>query len=123
MIINSPNQGRISTFLSDKIIRLSFLFAVLANTALWLLLVSRSTTFADSIPLHYNIYFGIDLIGPWYQFFFVPAVGLAIIVVNFLFGLFTVNYEKILGHFLSVTAAAVQIVFLAAIIAILIINF
>ncbi|MDD2807075.1 MAG: hypothetical protein PHW95_00955 [Patescibacteria group bacterium] len=123
MIINSPNQGRIFAFLSDKIIRLSFLFAVLANIALWLLLVSRSTTFSDSIPLHYNIYFGIDLIGPWYQFFFMPSIGLGIIVSNFLIGLLTVKYEKILGHFLAVTAAAAQIFILAAIIAILIINF
>lgn len=36
----------------------------------------------DSVPLHYNIYVGIDAFGPWWMLFEVPAVALAIALVN-----------------------------------------
>ena len=39
----------------------------------------------DSVPLHYNIYVGIDAFGPWWMLFEVPAVALVIALINTLF--------------------------------------
>lgn len=36
----------------------------------------------DSVPLHYNIYVGIDAFGPWWMLFEVPVVALVIALVN-----------------------------------------
>ncbi len=36
----------------------------------------------DSVPLHYNIYVGIDAFGPWWMLFEVPAVALFIALAN-----------------------------------------
>lgn len=34
------------------------------------------------IPLHYNIYLGIDRFGPWYQIFILPVIGGVILLLN-----------------------------------------
>jgi hypothetical protein len=34
------------------------------------------------IPLHYNIYLGIDKFGHWYEIFILPAIGLIFLIVN-----------------------------------------
>ncbi|HBL39884.1 TPA: hypothetical protein DDZ10_04445 [Candidatus Uhrbacteria bacterium] len=34
------------------------------------------------IPLHYNIYLGIDGFGPWYRIFILPVLGLVMLVLN-----------------------------------------
>lgn len=36
----------------------------------------------DSVPLHYNIYVGIDAFGPWWMLFEVPGVALVIALAN-----------------------------------------
>ncbi len=43
------------------------------------------------MPLHYNIYYGIDLVGPWWYLFALPAGGLAILLVN---GVLSVLLER-----------------------------
>lgn len=34
------------------------------------------------IPLHYNVYFGIDLFGAWYGIFVPPLFGLIVLIIN-----------------------------------------
>ena len=34
------------------------------------------------IPLHYNIYLGIDRFGLWYEVFILPVIGIVILVLN-----------------------------------------
>lgn len=36
----------------------------------------------DSVPLHYNIYVGIDAFGPWWMLFEVPVIALVIALTN-----------------------------------------
>ncbi len=49
---------------------------------LWRLLpVVRENPF---IPLHYNIYLGIDRFGPWYRIFILPILGLIMLILNLL---------------------------------------
>lgn len=44
-----------------------------------LLLVPRRD---QLVPLHYSIYFDIDLSGPWYTFLWLPGVALAVLITN-----------------------------------------
>ena len=55
----------------------------------------------ESVVLHYNIYFGIDLIGGWYRVFNLAYVGLAIFLFNLLIGGFVYLREKVLTIFLA----------------------
>ncbi len=65
--------------------------------------------------LHYNIYFGVDLIGPWYQFFLMPAIGLVIAVVNVLLARIVFRRQKIFGYIiLGITLVYQVLIFLAS---------
>ncbi len=63
----------------------------------------RATT--DAVFLHYNVVFGVDLIGEWWKVFYIPLSGLAIFVVNFGLSWWIYGQDKILGRFLTFIAA------------------
>ena len=53
-----------------------------------------------SIPLHYTVLFGVDRLGPWYQSFYAPLAGLAILIVNFCLGYFIYPKDKYQTYFI-----------------------
>ena len=66
------------------------------------------------IPLHYNIFFGIDRFGPWYFIFRLPALSLVFILVNYFLALrFGLN-NKVLFNFLVILTLVLQFILLAA---------
>ncbi|MFC1687843.1 hypothetical protein ACFL0L_04660 [Patescibacteria group bacterium] len=34
------------------------------------------------VPLHYNIFFGIDLVGDWWFLYLLPALGMVLLLMN-----------------------------------------
>lgn len=56
--------------------------AICVNALHWLYVATRLSVREITLPAHYNIYFGIDLIGPWWYAFFLPAAGSVIVVAN-----------------------------------------
>lgn len=61
------------------------------------------------IPLHYNIYFGIDSFGPWYAYYYLPAAGAALLLANSAIGLVLLRNEKLLARLLTSAGAFVTI--------------
>ena len=59
----------------------------------------------ELIPLHYDIFFGIDRIGEPYKALFYPGLAAALLVLNFAFGLFLMHRDKYLSYYLSEMAA------------------
>jgi len=58
----------------------------------------------NPVSLHYNIYFGIDLIGEWYKIYLLPASGLVVLIINWIISLILHNKSKVLSYFtLSLT--------------------
>ena len=103
----------------DRLVKVNFVLSVVMNFGLWILVFWQSKNLAQVIPLHYNIYFGIDSFGPWYQLFFLPAIGLAVIAVNFLAALLAWS-QKILSYFLISSSTVIQIFLILSMLAILI---
>jgi len=77
---------------------------------------------AEFIPLHYNIYFGVDRFGPWYHLFFLPALGLIMLIVNILFEAAYVKREHVLSFFFAVTTLIVETILFGSMILITLIN-
>jgi hypothetical protein len=77
---------------------------------------------AISVPLHYNIYFGIDLVGAPRRLFFLPAFGSLVWLLNSCLAYWLYTKEKVLSHFLVFGALAVQLILILADIFITIIN-
>ena len=67
----------------------------------------RATT--ETIFLHYNVVFGVDLIGEWWKLFYVPLSSLVIFVVNFGLSWWIYGQDKILSRFLTFIAAILSI--------------
>ena len=55
---------------------------VLGNVATWLALFLGIPRTDDLVVLHYNIFFGVDLLDTWAKLFLLPGTALGIALVN-----------------------------------------
>lgn len=52
------------------------------NAAHWILFAATVPRGDQFVPLHYTIYFGIDLTGHWTRAFAMPGIGTALILLH-----------------------------------------
>lgn len=127
----------VRVFLRDKFILIAVCSAIGLNLLAWLFLAVKIPRSAEPIVLHYNIYFGPDLIGDWYRAFLAPALGLAIFGLNFFlaYWFYPVNQppfgwhqagtgrqSRLLSYFLIGSSAAINFFLLISALAIISIN-
>ena len=91
------------------------IWPLFVNLAIWVVLYIKIKPLSfisefGQIPLHYNIYFGIDKIGPWYNVFALPLIGLIVIIFNNILGYTFYLKEKLISHFLVGSQFIVQII-------------
>jgi hypothetical protein len=112
-------------FWRDLLIRYLTIAAVLLQIGLWLLIFIKILPIAnesDFFSLHYNIYFGIDLIGNWYRIFIVPIVGLVFLIINILLIISLYKREKFLSYFLAASNTLISLGLLVALTLIVLLN-
>lgn len=78
------------------------------NIFVWLWLWTHIPASADELFLHYNILFGVDLIGASWQVYLVPLSGLIVLVVNLLLGWVIYKKEHFAAQLLNFSAAFLQ---------------
>ncbi len=88
--------------------------AILSNMAIWLILYFRVEPSDYPIPLHYNIYTGIDAIDYWYKIFIIPGFGILVIFINILIGIFFNNKEKFISYIMYTAALIIQIMLIVS---------
>jgi hypothetical protein len=103
----------------DLWVKINFAVSIILNIILWGALYFRLqplSYLSDSgqIALHYNIYFGIDSIGSWYQVLVIPLLGLFIIIFNNILGYIFYIQDKIISHLLIFSQTALQLILFAA---------
>ena len=77
-----------------------------------------------SIILHYNVYFGVDVIVSWWQVYFLPFIGLIILSINTILGYFFYQKkERIIAHLLMLATFIAQIGITVAVASLLIMNY
>lgn len=69
-----------------------------------------------AVPLHYNIHVGVDMVGPWWQIYFVPAVGLLTFGVNVLLARFMWTRDPMLSHVAAAATAVIELLLFVAMI-------
>lgn len=92
----------------------NLLAGIFFNLAIWLVLCLNFKPQNDPIILHYNIYFGIDLIGPWHKIYLLPVFGLACFFINFLISVILYGRERLLSYFFIFISSLTQIILLTA---------
>ena len=90
--------------------------------ASWIVPFWRLSNLGDHIPLHYNVYFGVDYIGRWEYAIFLPAFATVAFIANFLVARAVRKESEALANTLTISAAGVSILILAGLFFILVIN-
>lgn len=109
-------------FISDRWNFAGIAASLFINIIHWLLLYFKVKPGSVSMLLHYNVVYGPDLVDKGYYVYFVPAIALGALALNSGLAAFFYSKEKLAAWFLSMSTVAVQLVFLAASIAIIIVN-
>lgn len=99
----------------------SLLINLLAFIGAWFL---NKIIGSDLAVLHYNVLFGIDLVGDANKLFLVPLIGLFILIINILLGtILHSSKDRLISSMLLVTALVVNIFCLIALYFSYVINF
>jgi hypothetical protein len=117
--------GFTSLIFKDGFFQIVVGFSALINIGIWAFLYLEFSPFGNSedvLPLHYNIYFGVDLVGAWSRIFVLPLVGAIFIVVNFLIADIIYLRDKVIGYFLAGTGLFIQILLFGAVFMVAMIN-
>lgn len=98
--------------------------SVFSNVCNWTALLIFIKPVDLPVILHYNVYFGVDMIGNWKETFVSPLLGLFIILINFPLALFFyVNKERIASHILMIASLMIQLGLLVYSMSLIIINY
>jgi hypothetical protein len=110
-------------FFRNPIIQWLFIAATFLNLVSWALITIFIRAGEDPIWLHYNVYFGVDVIGDWWQAYVLPAMGLFFFIVNFTLAYHFFNTkERIAAHLLFLASILIQISIIIAEVPVIIIN-
>jgi hypothetical protein len=90
-----------------------FACTLIAHAVIWAYTAISYQRALDLTPLHYTIYFGIDLIENKIKLFLYPLFGLLIIAVNTIIAL-VVKREPLINYFLLATSLCAQLLILAS---------
>jgi hypothetical protein len=101
-------------FFKNRMNRLAMLLIFLSNLTAWAYIGLKIKPQANPIYLHYNIYFGVDLIGPWHRAFLMPAVGLLLILINPTIAFFLYKKNSMMAQVLLWLTFIFQLVILLA---------
>jgi hypothetical protein len=71
------------------------------NIASWVWLLLNIGPHLGQVFLHYNILFGVNLVGPWYAVFALPLAGLCIIILNALLGWMLYKQDEFASYLLG----------------------
>lgn len=116
-----------SSYKNDRQVRINFILSLVLNILIWLAVGIKLQPFSylsasGNIPLHFNVYFGIDVYAPWYYVFIIPAFGLMVIILNNIIGYLLFAKERLLSYFLAYVQTLVNLVLLAAGIFVILLN-
>lgn len=81
----------------------------------WIFILWQVGPTEDFIPLHYNIYFGIDYLGRWYEAYFLPLLSFLITSVNLIVALLFYKRDKHLTYLVMGATVFLQTVLSVAV--------
>lgn len=101
-------------FLHNRSIIMILVIGFVINLLNLIYLLLKVKPSAEPIPLHYNIYFGIDLIGQWYKVFINPAVGFIIYFINTIISFIIYKRLKLIAYLLTSLSIFISLILIGA---------
>ena len=94
------------------------------NAANWAILLIFVKPVDFSVILHYNAYFGVDVVGDWRKIFFLPSLGLFLFFLNFSLAFYFYRQEeKTAAYLLLLVSLFAQLSLMISSITITLINY
>lgn len=121
--------SKFKLFFKQEFFKNSIVFWLIAsnltlNFANWIILWVFIKPVDSLIILHYNVYFGVDMMGNWKSVFFLPGIGLLLFFINFFLAFyFYKKLERIACHILFMASLMIQLSLLIASSSIILINY
>ena len=112
----------IKIYLKDTWILSSLISAILMFFYIIFYVVRFIHPTGEQIFLHYNIIFGVDLIGVWWKMYLLPAVSFFIILVDFLISYLYYRHNRFISRLMAFTAAVLQVFLVIATVLIVDLN-
>jgi len=118
-------KSALKKLLADKLSAVLLAVALFFNILAWVGSYFLNNLIGpDLAVLHYNVVFGIDLVGDAGQLYLTPLLGLVVLIINFLLGaLLKDNRDRLIAMMLLSVALLVNIFCLIALYFSYIINF
>jgi len=111
-------------FFKSSLVHWALIASLLLNILNWIALAYFIRPVDFPITLHYNVYFGVDIIGAWWQVYFLPAIGLLLLLVNTALGYFFYQQkDRIIGHVLLLATCIAEVAVSIAVAGIIMINY
>lgn len=73
-----------SGFFTRRHVKYPLVSSLIINIIIWILILIKIQGEDKPVPLHFNAFYGIELVGSGLRFFVIPIVGLALFIVNLL---------------------------------------
>lgn len=96
--------------------------ALLINIITWVLILWKIPPTDNTVFLHYNIYFGIDRTGSWWQLLVIPGSGAVILLLNTAIILLFKKLDALVAALLSALTLGLQMMSLVAAIFVILLN-
>ncbi len=109
-------------YIRDRWVLASLSLALVLQAIAWSYLLVKLPPNGLPVFLHYTILSGIDLIGPAWQAYILPAAGAAMILVNYAVGFFTFNHGRFMARLIGVATVFLQVLLLIAVVFIVSLN-
>lgn len=103
-------------YVSRRPVAIPVVIAAFINIFLYFLLFFQIRPVTTPIPLHFNIYYGIDFIGRWYYVYALPISGSIILLLNMWIGAIMEKKKEEFSFLILIATIVVQtLLFLAGV--------
>lgn len=126
--ISNPRK-KISGFFSQEffkspLVQWILIVTIFLDLASWAILIFYIRPIDLPIVLHYNVYLGVDVIGDWWQAYFLPIISNLFLLTNTILAyIFYQKKERLAAYIFLLASFFVQAGILIAISSLMMINY
>jgi len=127
-MVQGPRAGIKSFFAQEyfksHIVIWLLILSLTANLANWVILKIWIQPVDFPIILHYNVYFGVDLVGGYRQVYILPLIGFALFLINVALSIYFYGQkERIASYILLIAVLMIQLSLVVASASVILINY
>lgn len=111
-----------NSYIHDRLILVSLGAGLILNIILWIVIVSKFGLSHEQEALHFNIVYGIDLVGSSRQLYELPAAGLIIFLVNLWLAKLIYERDRLFSYFLAYGSLVAQLILGMGLLSLVILN-